>query len=65
MPIEDSLESAIEEEEKVKEVKFEIPIKEDYSKMKTEVLIPFEAAPKDPVWLTKKHAGKKLTSDEY
>ena len=32
--------------------------------MKTEVLIPFEPAPKDPKWLLKKHAGKKLSHEE-
>ena len=28
--------------------------------MRTIVLIPTEPAPPDPLWLTKKHAGKKL-----
>ncbi|CDW91177.1 UNKNOWN [Stylonychia lemnae] len=34
---------------------------EDYSKMRTQVLIPYEAAKSDPVWLVKKHANQKLT----
>jgi len=36
--------------------------------MKTIVLIPFEPAPEDPIWLRKKHAGKKLDpleAEEY
>lgn len=28
--------------------------------MFTEVLIPIQPAPKDPKWMIKKHAGKKL-----
>jgi len=28
--------------------------------MKTYLLIPYEPAPEDPKWLTKKKAGKKL-----
>jgi hypothetical protein len=32
--------------------------------MKTLVLIPFEPAPKEPDWLIKKHAGKKLDALE-
>jgi hypothetical protein len=36
--------------------------------MKTELLIPTEVAPKDPRWLMKKHANKKLDpleAEEY
>jgi hypothetical protein len=36
--------------------------------MKTELLIPYEMPPKDPSWLIKKHANKKLDpleSEEY
>ena len=33
---------------------------EELSQMRTIVLIPTEPAPPDPLWLTKKHAGKKL-----
>jgi hypothetical protein len=37
-------------------------------KLRTIVLIPFEKAPKDPSWLTKKHARKRLNiweTEEY
>eukprot|EP00347_Sterkiella_histriomuscorum_P004744 403359274 len=37
---------------------------EDYSQMRTLVNIPYEAAPQDPVWMTKRQAGKKLNSQE-
>jgi hypothetical protein len=33
--------------------------------MRTIVLIPFEPAPQDPVWMKKKHAGRKLTAEEF
>lgn len=32
--------------------------------MKTIVNIPYEPAPKDPRWMIKKKAGKRLTADE-
>ena len=32
--------------------------------MRTIVNIPTEPAPADPIWLVKKHAGKKLNSEE-
>ncbi|TNV81056.1 hypothetical protein FGO68_gene10872 [Halteria grandinella] len=38
--------------------------KEDYSQMKTIVLIPFELTPPDPDWLYKYYEGVKLTREE-
>lgn len=40
----------------------------DPYKMKTYLRIPFERAPEDPSWLTKKKAGRKLNpieAEEY
>eukprot|EP00347_Sterkiella_histriomuscorum_P004491 403360262 len=38
----------------------ELQKQQEYAKMRTLVLIPYEPAPQDPDWLVKKHANKKL-----
>ena len=61
---EPAAENTLNEEEQIEE-DFNLPPGTDYSTLRTTVLIPFEPAPQDPVWLTKKYAGKKLTMEEF
>ena len=36
-------------------------VPKDHSQIRTEVNIPYEAAPQDAEWLVKYHSGEKLT----
>ena len=58
------------ESEKIQEseIPIENKIKQKAEEMKTNLLIPFEPAPEDPVWLVKAQAGKRLDpieAEEY
>jgi len=65
-PISTYLEQEVTEivSESTEEVEPEAAEVIDYSKMKTIVLIPTERAPEDPSWLLKRHANRKLSSEE-